>query len=98
MAAVTKKIMLIYGAWSLFWLVLAAYGALFTYHGEYGISSHLWLTITGLPLSLVSWFITPHGSFVGSFVAGVFGLVQWSAVAEVNARWDTWQKSKENKT
>ena len=89
-----KKVIQIYGAWVLVWLVIAAYGVLFTGHGEFGVTSHLWLTITGLPLSLISWFITPHGTFIGSLVAGVIGLAQWIAVAEANSRWDKWCKLK----
>jgi len=98
MATSTKRVIKIYGAWVLVWLAIAAYGSLFVAHGEYGISSHLWLTITGFPLSLISWFIKPHGTFFGSLVAGAIGLVQWCVVAEVNARWDAWRKSKANET
>ena len=98
MATATKKVIKIYGLWVVLWLVIAAYGALFTTHGEYGISSHLWLTITGVPLSLTSWVIAPHGTFIGSLIAGIFGLVQWSALTELNARWDEWRKSKANET
>ena len=98
MARGTKRVIKIYGAWVLVWLAIASYGALFTSHGEYGVSSHLWLSITGLPLSLVSWLITPHGTIIGTLVAGLGGLVHWSAVAEANAKWDEWRKSKANET
>ncbi len=98
MARSTIKVIKMYGAWILIWFSIAAYGSFFTSHGEYGVSSHLWLTISGLPLSLVSWFITPHGTVIGTLVAGVGGFVQWVAVAEVNARWDAWRKSNANGT
>ena len=81
----TKRVALLYGLWVVFLLSIASYGALFTFHGEYGISSHLWLTITGYPLSLLSW-LTPHGTILGVLVAGVTGLIQWCAIVEVGAR------------
>lgn len=90
----TRKVILIYGVWSLLLLCIALYGAIFTTHGEFGVSTHLWLTITGLPLSLLSWLIKPNGTVLGTLVAGVIGLLQWSAVAEVSTRWDEWRKSK----
>lgn len=65
---------------------IAAYGALFTNHGEFGVSTHLLLTITGLPLSFVSWLIHPHGTVIGSIVAGVAGIIQWCAIAEFSAK------------
>ncbi len=86
MKALTKKIAVLYGAWALLWVSIALYGALFTYHGEFGISAHLWLTLTGLPSSFVSWAIHPHGTVLGGIVAGVAGLLQWSAIAEISAR------------
>ncbi len=98
MATSTTKVIKIYGAWVLVWLALSEYGLLFAEHGEFGVSAHLWLTITGLPLSLLSWLITPHGLFIGAVVAGVIGLAQWSIVAEAIARWDVWRKSKANET
>lgn len=77
MSRATKRVMLFYGAWVGLWIVLAAYGALFAAHGEFGISAHLWLTLTGLPLSFLSWGL-PHGTLIGAVVAGVLGIVQWS--------------------
>jgi len=82
----TKKLIVIYGVWVCFWLGISGYGTLFTSHGEYGISSHLWLTITGVPSSFLSWLVTPHGTFLGTLVAGIAGLVQWGGVTEVLAR------------
>ena len=70
-----------YGAWAMMFLLFAIYGALFADHGEYGISAHLWLTLTGVPLSFVSWF-APHGSVLGVSVAGLAGIVQWGAISE----------------
>lgn len=67
--------------------ILSVYGALFTGHGEYGISAHLWLTFTGTPLSFISWGF-PHGSVLGVAVAGTAGTIQWCAISEFSAWWD----------
>ena len=82
----TKKVAVIYGVWFLFWLSIASYGALFTNHGEYGISAHLWLILSGLPNSLFSLSIKPNGSVFAVVVAGVIGLLQWCILAEVIAK------------
>jgi hypothetical protein len=55
------KVITFYGLWLFFWLCIVIYSNFFTPYGEAGISAHIWLTITGLPLSLLSW-LTPHGS------------------------------------
>ena len=88
-----KKIAKWYGAWALAVLMVAALGNSFSGHGEYGISAHLWLTITGLPLSLLSWHL-PNGTVLGVLVAGLIGTAQWIAVAEANARWDAWRQTR----
>lgn len=92
MAPSTTKTIKIYGGWVLVCQAVSAYGALFESHGEYGISSHMWLTITGLPSSLLSWFIVPNGTFTGALAAGSLGLVQWAAIAEGVVRWHAWRK------
>ncbi|MCP8686528.1 hypothetical protein [Marinobacterium sedimentorum] len=92
MAPSTLKTIKIYGGWVLVCLAVSAYGVLFENHGEYGISSHIWLTITGFPMSLLSWFIVPNGTFIGSLAAGTLGLVQWAAIAEGFAMWGAWRK------
>lgn len=66
----------------------------FSGHGEYGITTHLLLTATGLPLSLLSWHILPNGSILCVVVAGVIGTVQWCSVAEANARWEHCRRSR----
>lgn len=93
MRRATKKIAEFYGAWALALFAIAALGNTFSGHGEYGISTHLLLTITGLPLSLLSWYIVPNGTVLCVLVAGLIGTTQWAAVAEVNARWETWRKA-----
>ena len=85
----TKWIVIVYGVWVVFWSIVATYGVIFTNHGEYGVSSHLWLTLTGLPFSLLSWFIAPHGTLVGTFVAGLIGLVQWVVIVEGYVWWES---------
>ena len=88
-----KKVAKWYGAWALALLAIAALGNSFSGHGEYGIATHLWLTITGLPLSLLSWHV-PNGTVFGVLVAGLIGTAQWTAVAEANARWEAWRQSR----
>lgn len=93
----TKWVVLAYGAWVLIWSCIATYGAFFKNHGEYGVGSHLWLTITGLPSSLLSWFIAPHGTLIGTIVAGLIGLIQWGVIVEGYVRWGS-QKSETHNT
>lgn len=89
----TKKVAKFYGAWALSLFVIAALGNSFSGHGEYGVSTHLWLTITGLPLALLSWYV-PNGTALGVLVAGLIGTIQWAAVAEANARWEAWRQTR----
>ncbi len=63
-------------------MAVALYGFFFTNHGEYGISAHLWLILTGLPLSLVSGLM-PHGSILGATAAGILGFVQWAIIGQL---------------
>jgi hypothetical protein len=93
----TKWVVIVYGAWVLIWSFIATYGALYTNHGEYGVGSHLWLTITGLPFSLLSWFIAPHGTLIGTLTAGLIGLTQWGLIVEGYVRWGV-RKSETHKT
>ena len=92
-----KKVAKFYGAWALALLAIAALGNSFSGHGEYGVSTHLWLTITGLPLSLLSWYV-PNGTVLGVLVAGLIGTAQWTAVAEANARWEAWRQTRRPRT
>ena len=55
---------------------VAAYGYYYESNGEFGVSGHLLLTITGAPFSIISWLL-PHGSLKAIFVAGVLGTLQW---------------------
>lgn len=91
-----KKVAKWYGAWALALLAIAVLGDSFSGHGEYGVSTHLWLTITGLPLSLLSWY-AQNGTVQGVLVAALIGTAQWTAVAEANARWETWRQRREVK-
>jgi hypothetical protein len=92
-----KKAAKWYGAWTLALLAIATLGDSFSGRGEYGISIHLWLTVTGLPISLLSWYV-PNGTAFGVLVAGLLGTAQWTAVAEVNARWKAWRQRRRMKT
>ena len=62
----------------------AAYGYYYKSVGEIGVSAHLFLTITGAPFSLISWFLT-HGSLKAIFVAGIMGVLQWYLFAKLVA-------------
>ena len=84
----TKIVSIAYGAWATAFFLMAVLGKLFAGHGEYGISTHLWLTLTGMPLSFISWAL-PHGSVYGVAVAGIAGIIQWSVVSEFRARRDS---------
>jgi hypothetical protein len=88
----TKKTVKWYGVWAFALVTVAALGNSFGGHGEYGISTHLWLTITGLPLSLLSWYL-PNGTVLGVLSAGLIGTVQWAVVAEANSRWEAWYQA-----
>lgn len=98
MGKLTRRVVVVYGAWVCLWLGISGYGVLFTGHGEYGIGSHLWLTISGVPASLLSWLVSPDGTITGTLVAGILGLVQWATVAEVAGRHGVRGETKPNKT
>lgn len=87
MSRCTKIVEIAYTAWAVAFFLIAVYGALFSGHGEYGVSAHLWLTLTGMPLSFISWAV-PHGSILGVAVAGVAGFIQWGAISEFWVWWD----------
>ncbi len=74
----------IYAAWAFTMFMVALYGQ---HHevGEYGISAHLWLTITGLPSSWVSWAL-PHASLFAIVVAGLAGCLQWPFIVWLYSR------------
>ncbi len=76
----------LYGLWAIACLVGLLIGNLHTGHGEWGISIHLILIATGLPLSLLSLQVVPNGTLLSSGVAGILGLLQWWAIAEVSRR------------
>ena len=71
----TKILLTAYAVWVLAWV-----GVTITDTGDAGSSAHLWLTITGFPFSLTSWFL-PHASLLAVAVAGLTGLVQWILLA-----------------
>jgi high-affinity Fe2+/Pb2+ permease len=89
----TRRVAKGYGAWAFALLTIAVLGNSFSGHGEYGISTHFWLILTGLPLSLLSLYILPNGSVLCVLAAGLIGTVQWAVVAEANARWEQWRRS-----
>jgi len=74
-----KLVLIIYGLWVSILIALCLYGQYFAGHGEYGISSHIWLILSGLPLSLTSLAL-PNGSLIGVVTAGILGFIQWAAI------------------
>lgn len=94
MNTTTKKAATLYGAWVVICVGAAFLGNTFAGHGEYGLSAHFVLTLTGLPFSLMSWRILPNGSVLATSAAGAIGFVQWLLVAEANARWESRRKSR----
>ena len=92
MSPATQKVAIYYGVWVLFCVLWAITG-----YGDSKVA-HLYLALTGLPLALLSLHIIPNGSPVATLAAGLIGLLQWCLVAEANARWEKWRKSKNAKT
>ena len=92
MSPATKKVALVYGVWVLLCLVLSAVG-----FGD-SKAGHLFLAVSGLPLALLSLHVIPNGSVFATFIAGLIGWLQWCLVAEANARWEAWRKSKSENT
>jgi len=92
MAPATKKTAIAYGVWVLLCLLLSATG-----FGD-SKAGHLFLAVSGIPLALLSLQVTPNGSVFATFIAGLIGWLQWCLVAEANARWEAWRKSKNANT
>lgn len=81
-----KNVLLgIYAIWVVALIGVAYYGWFVKGIGEYGVSSHLWLVITGLPSSLVS-LSAQNGSLKGVALAGVLGLAQWYLILKYSSR------------
>jgi len=89
MKPLTKKVALWYSLWVILWLGITYFG-----NGELGISSFFYLTITGLPFSLLGWNLTPHGGLLNVSIIGAIGLIQWCLFVEANALITTWWKSR----
>ena len=71
----------IYGAWCAAAVGLALRG------GEYAISAHLWLMLTGLPSALVSLWL-PNASLAGVAGAAFLGFLQWVVLIQIIASWE----------
>ena len=95
---ITIKVAKWYSIWVCFWVLVAIYGDTVKNSAEFGLGAWFYLTITGLPLTLLSWQIKADGSYFCIFMVSAIGLAQWCAVAELNARFDAWRKSKNDKT
>ena len=81
-----------YGLWVALCLAGQAVGELTTGNSEIGIAVHVYLIITGLPLSLGSLQVIPNGSLLASGVAGAIGLLQWWGVARLT-EWEDGRKN-----
>ena len=68
--AMLKAILSLYVTWILFWAAVAVFGI-----GDGGVVAHVWLLISGFPLSFISWAM-PHGSISGVVVAAIAALIQ----------------------
>jgi hypothetical protein len=94
MGSATRKTVKFYGAWATLWVAVAFFGNTFSGHGEYGLTAQFVLSLTGLPLALLSWQVAFEGSVAATLSAAVIGLLQWMLVAETNARWESWRRSR----
>ena len=81
----SKIFLLLYGGWVIWWLSFTCLEI-----GDAGVPAHLWLIITGLPLSLASWFL-PHGALSSVLAAGVLGGIQWFILIFVFGR--NWKRN-----
>ena len=72
MKSLILKITIGYTLWIVFWLAL-----MLCKHSEYGVSGFFYLTVTGLPFSLLGWSINPHGGILSLIVVGAIGILQW---------------------
>ena len=72
MKNLTLKIVIGYILWTMLWLGLTIFG-----NSENGISGFFYLTITGLPFSLLGWNIQPNGGVFSLIVVGAIGTLQW---------------------
>ncbi len=70
------KIAIGYSLWIILWLVLTL-----SENADGGVSAFLYLTITGLPFSLLGWNILPNGGLLSLIVIGMIGLIQWVLVS-----------------
>jgi len=89
MNTLTKKVAIWYGLWVLLWLGITVFG-----DAEFGISAFFYLTMTGLPFSLLGWNVTPHGGLLSVLTVGAIGLIQWCLLVEVNTNITAWWKSR----
>lgn len=81
------RIILGYGIWILLWIGLSMI------ESEYGVGGFFYLSITGLPLSIVGWDIMPNGGILSLVSLGILGMIQWVIVAIIfSVRFD--KKSK----
>ena len=95
---VTIKVAKWYSIWIFFWVLVAIFGTTVNGSAEFGLGAWVWLTISGLPLTLLSWHIAANGSYFAIFMVSAVGLIQWCLVAELNAKFDAWRKLKSAKT
>ena len=94
----TIKVAKWYSIWISCWVLVAIYGNAVKDSAEFGLGAWFWLTISGLPLTLLSWHIEANGSYLCIFMVSAIGLVQWCVVAELNAKFDAWRESRNAKT
>jgi len=87
MKPITIKIASFYSLWVLLWIILLLTGMV-----DY--SSSIVLTLSSLPLGLLALKYFPDAGIYTALTAGLIGLLQWSLVAELNSRFNTWRSEK----
>jgi hypothetical protein len=80
-----KSLFFLYCLWIAVLVSAAIYGDFFKNQAEYGVASHLWLIISGLPSSLLSLTL-PSGSLSAVLVAATLSWFQWGVVYYVITR------------
>jgi hypothetical protein len=76
-----------YSAWVILCVVMTVF-----HIGDGGTAAHLALVFTGPPAAILSLYL-PNGSLIGVSAAGVLGLAQWVAIAELTSRWSSRPKA-----
>ena len=72
MKSLILKVAIGYILWTVFWIAMTISG-----NADGGVSAFLYLTITGLPFSLLVWYLLPNVGILSLIVMGAIGALQW---------------------